>query len=216
MAYKTYDERNDGAWWLRLSIPHPGNNQPGMARVSVDRAANTAVVHARNLSRLTLDLAWMGKSSGAGKTMVFRLDDDISPDVFPIPDTTGTVTLELVGDWAQLSGYTVRLDGRTLISGTEYTIVGTSLIIPEVPVRGGHTLTVAFPFALPPNLAPNPGVEADAGGGFPVAWSAEVQEEARVVSFGMSWKHTAAVAPCASRTPLTTRSVAGWRGSRAR
>jgi pimeloyl-ACP methyl ester carboxylesterase len=175
VAFKTYDDVNNGAWWLRLEIPNPGHNEPGMARVSVNAAANSAAVHARNLSRLTLDLAWMGLSNAAGKTMTFTLDDDTSPNVFPITDNTGDVTLELAGAWTATSGYVVRLDGSTLASGSDYTVNGTSLVLPDLAVQGGHTLTVTSPSSLPSNLAPNPGAETDAGGGYPASWTGEVQ-----------------------------------------
>ncbi|MBN2025341.1 MAG: hypothetical protein JW854_01065 [Actinobacteria bacterium] len=175
VAFKTYDDVNNGAWWLRLEIPNPGRNEPGMARVNVDAAANSAAVHARNLSRLTLDTAWMGLSNAAGQTMTFTLDDDTSPNVFPITDNTGGVTLELAGAWIATSGYTVRLDGSTLAPGTGYTVDGTSLVLPDLATQGGHTLTITSPSSLPSNLAPNAGAETDGGGGYPASWSGEVQ-----------------------------------------
>ena len=174
VAYKTYDDVNTGAWWLRLEIPNPGRNQPGMARVSVNTTANSAAVHARNLSRLSLDLGWMGLNNGAGKTITLNLDDNTSPNVFPITDTRGNVTLELLGAWTSTSGYTVRLDGRTLSSGTEYTVDGKSMVIPGVAVQGGHTLTIVSPSSLPSNLAPNPSAESDGGGGYPASWTSDV------------------------------------------
>jgi pimeloyl-ACP methyl ester carboxylesterase len=178
VAYKTYDDVNTGAWWLRLEIPNPGGNQPGMARVKVNAAGNSAAVHARNLNRLSLDLGWMGLDNGAGKTVTLNLDDNTSPNVFPITDTRGNVTLELVGPWTSTSGYTVRLDGSTLSSGSQYTIDGMSMVVPNVPTQGGHTLTIASPSSLPSNLAPNPGVETDGGGGNPASWTGEVEGSA--------------------------------------
>lgn len=175
VAYKTFDDVNTGAWWLRLQIPNPGRNEPGMARVSVNAAANSAAIHARNLSRLRLDLGWMGLAIGAGKTVTFTLDDDTSPNVFPITDNTGALTLELVGPWTAASGYVVKVDGSTLTSGSGYSFDGASLVIPALAVRGGHTLTITTPSTLPANLAPNPGAETDAGSGAPASWTAEVQ-----------------------------------------
>lgn len=175
VAYKTYDDSNTGAWWLRLHVPHPGRNEPGMARVSVDAAANAASIHARNLSRLRLDLGWMGLDTGAGRTLTFTLDDDTSPNVFSIPEGTGALTLELLAAWTAVSGYEVKVDGATLAPGDGYVIDGASLVIPSLAVKGGHTLTVTIPPALPANLAANPGAETGAGGGVPAGWTAEVQ-----------------------------------------
>jgi pimeloyl-ACP methyl ester carboxylesterase len=173
VAYKTYDDVNTGAWWLRLQIPNPDRNQPGMARVSVNASANSAAIHARNLSKLSLDLGWMGLDNGAGKTVSFTLDDITSPNVFNITDNTGALRLELLGNWTATSNYTVRLDGSTLGSG--YSIEGSSLVLPSLAVRGGHTLTITTPSTLPSNQAPNPGAETDAGGGLPASWTGEVQ-----------------------------------------
>lgn len=175
VAFKTYDDVNNGAWWLRIEIPGPGRNEPGMARVKVNAAANSAAVHARNLSRLRLDLGWMGMDNGAGRTMTFSLDDDTSPNAFPISDNTGDVDLELMGAWTAVSAYEVRLDESLLTPGVDYTIDGTSLVLPGLPVSGGHTLSVKSPASLPPNLAPNAGAESDAGGGYPAGWTSEVQ-----------------------------------------
>ncbi|MEW6554526.1 MAG: hypothetical protein AB1384_09595 [Actinomycetota bacterium] len=175
VAYKTYDNVNTGAWWLRLQVPNPGRNEPGMARVNVNAAANSAAIHARNLSRLRLDLAWMGLDVGAGKTVTFSLDDNTAPNVFTIADSTGALDLELLGAWTAASGYVVKVDGSTLSLGSGYTIDGPSLVVPSLAVRGGHTLTITTPSSLPANLAPNPGVETDTGGGTPAGWTAEVQ-----------------------------------------
>jgi pimeloyl-ACP methyl ester carboxylesterase len=170
VAYKTYDNVNTGAWWLRLQIPHPGTNEPGLARVKADAAQNKAAIHARNLTRLKLDLDWMGLNNGAGKTMSFTLDDNTEPHVFLIDDTTKKVTLELVAEWTATSGYVVKFDGVTLNPGSDYTIEGNSLVIKDLSTVGGHTLTVQSPASLPANLAPNPGAEtANAN------WTGEVQ-----------------------------------------
>jgi hypothetical protein len=175
VAFKTYDDVNDGAWWLRLAIANPGRNEPGMARVMVNAPANSAAIHARNLYRLHLDLGWMGLDTSAGKTLTFTLDDDTSPNVFPIADNTGSLTLELTGAWTAVSDYTVRLDGAILIPNVDYTMDGTSMVLHGLQVRGGHTLTVTVPASLPANLAPNPGFETGAGGGVPADWTEEVQ-----------------------------------------
>lgn len=171
VAYKNYDNDNNSAWWLRLEIPRPGMNEPGMARVEADATENSASIHARNLSRLELDLPWMGLDDGAGRTLRFTLDDDTSPNVFPITDTTGCLALELTGAWTSASGYEVRLDGALLHPGADYTVEGASMLISNVPVRGGHTLSVSVPSSLPANLAPNPGAEDEGGGGVPAAWT---------------------------------------------
>ena len=175
VAVKTYDDINVGAWWLRLRIPRPGTNQPGMARVRVDAAANTAAVHARNLSRLSLDLEWMDLDGGAGKTLTFLVDDNTAPNLFPISDTTGSLALELQGEWADPSGLAVALDGTPLPPGAGYRVDGTSLVVDNLPTRGGHTLVVRSPSSLPQNLAPNPGVEVEGSGGNPSGWTGEVQ-----------------------------------------
>jgi len=174
VAYKTYDDENSGAWWLRLEIPNPGQNQPGMARVNVDDSTNTAAVHARNLSELQLDLDWMGLDNWAGKTITLNIDDDTSPNVFPIADTTGQLDLELIGAWTDPSGYQLELDGAPLTKDSHYTIDGMSLLVPGLAVTGGHQLTVQAPPSLPANLAPNPGAETMAVGGFPANWTGEV------------------------------------------
>jgi hypothetical protein len=85
------------------------------------------------------------------------------------------LTLELLGTLTATSGYVVKVDGNTLTPGSGYSISGSSLVLPALAVRGGHTLTVTTPSTLPANLAPNPGAETDAGGGLPASWTAEVQ-----------------------------------------
>ncbi len=172
VAYKAYDHAHCGAWWLRLEIPRPGVDEPGMARVRVNAGDNAASIHARNLVRLVLDLPWMGLDNGAGKTLRFDLDDDTSPNVFPIADTTGSVTLELAGAWRAVSGYEVRLDGALLSPGTGYTVEGARMVVPAVPVAGGHVLTISVPRDCPSNLAPDPGAEEGAGG-LPAAWKGQ-------------------------------------------
>jgi hypothetical protein len=174
VAYKTYNDRNIGAWWLRLEIPNPGMDEPGMARVVVDEPSNRAYVHARNLSRLALDLDWMGLDCGAGKTMTFNLDDDTSPNVFPIADTTGSLDLELVGAWTDPSAYQLTLDGAPLSQGVHYTIDGLLLVLPDLSTPGGHVLVVEVPSSLPANMVPNPDVENVVFGGFPANWTGEV------------------------------------------
>lgn len=174
VAYKTFDDRNTGAWWLRLEIPNPGRDEPGMARVVVDEAFNQAHVHARNLTRLTLDLGWMGLDNGTGKTMSFHLDDDTSPNVFPIEDNTRSVDLELVGNWTDPSAYRITLDGIPLSSGVDYTVEGMSLVLPGMPTAGGHLLAVETVSPLPGNMLPHPGAEEEGIGGAPAGWTGEV------------------------------------------
>lgn len=157
VAYKTFDNVNTGAWWLRLEIPQPGTD--------------SAALHARNLKRLPLDTARMGLDNGAGKTMSFTLDDNPAPNVFTITDTTGSAALELLGAWPALSCYSVVLDGTTLQQGTDYSVSASSLVINKVTFTGGHTLTVTSPGTLPPNLAQNPGVETADSNGNPSGWS---------------------------------------------
>jgi pimeloyl-ACP methyl ester carboxylesterase len=171
VAYKTYDETNDGAWWLRLEIPRPGMDEPGMARVKVDRSANAAAVHARNVSVLTLDLGWMGLDYGEGETLRFHLDDDTSPVLMPVHDTLGKVTLRLAANWRSESGYRVRLDGTELVNGTDYRFQGPFLEIIDLPTTGGHLLEITAPSFLPPNLLPDPGAEQGNVGGYPVGWT---------------------------------------------
>ncbi len=178
VAYKAYGKGDDGAWWLRLEIPHADMDEPGMARVKVNAGENSAFIHARNLSRLVLDLPWMGLDNGAGKTIRFHLDDDTSPNVFPIADTTGHLTLELSGAWTAGSGYVVSLDGAVLNQGSGYNVDGARMVIPGVPVAGGHELSISAPLDSPPNLAPNPGVEEGKGGELPVAWTGEAKGNA--------------------------------------
>ncbi len=178
VAYKTYDEVNTGAWWLRLEIPNPGRNEPGMARVMADAAANSAAIHARNLSRLRLDLPWMGLDAGAGRILTFTLDDDTSPNEPEIEDKTGALDLELLGPWTAAS-YEIKLDGMPVACSID----GASLLLPGLPLRGGHTLTIAVPGSLPANLAPNPGAEAAAGGA-PAGWTKVAQGGA----FTLAWE----------------------------
>ena len=172
VAYKTYDSRNTKAWWMQVQIPHPGTNEPGMARAKANSAANSAAIHARNLSKLTLDVSWMGLDNSAGKTMTFTLDDNTAPNVFDITDTTKKVNLELDAAWTT-SGYVVRMDNNVLQLGTDYTITGSSLVLNNLAVAGGHTLTIQSPSSLPSNLAANAGVET-ASGSQPASWSTEV------------------------------------------
>lgn len=174
VAFKTYDDVNTKAWWLQLKIPHPGTNEPGMARVMANAASNAAAIHARNLTWLALDLGWMGLDNGAGKMVSLTVDDNTAPNVFNIADTTGAVALDLKAPWVQPSGYVVRLDGNVLTMGQDYTISGPSLLIKNLAVAGGHTLTIESPLTLPGNLAPNPGLET-ASGAQPANWSGEVQ-----------------------------------------
>ena len=177
VAYKTYDDRNTKAWWMQVQIPQPGLNQPGMGRVKVNTAANSAAIHARNLSKMTLDVSWMGLDNSAGKTMTFALDDNTAPNAFAITDTTHSVKLQLDGQWTNPSGYVVRFDNNLLTMGTDYTISGASLVLNNLAVTGGHTLTVQSPSSLPSNLAPNSGLET-ASGSQPASWSTEVSGKA--------------------------------------
>jgi pimeloyl-ACP methyl ester carboxylesterase len=174
VAYKTFDDKNTKAWWMQVQIPHPGANEPGMGRVKTNASANSSAIHCRNLTRMTLDLPWMGMNGGAGKTITFTLDDNTAPNVFTINDTTKAVTLDLKGSWSTGGGYTVKLDGNVLQAGANYTVTATSMVINNVAVSGGHTLTVQSPSTLPSNLAPNSSLET-ASGSTPANWSSEVQ-----------------------------------------
>lgn len=185
VAYKTYDDANTGAWWLSLRIPEPGSNRPGMARVVADPPANSAAIHARNLTWLQLDVARMGLNNGAGKTLTFAVDDDTAPNVFPIEDSTGRFELVLNGTWPVSSGYSVALDGAPLQAGVDYALSPTSITVNSVPAPGGHTLTVSSPEALPANLAPNPGLESEGPAGKPLGWSGSLSGDAAA---GFSWE----------------------------
>lgn len=174
VAYKTYDAVNDGAWWLRVAIPRPGLNEPGMARVKADAEHNSAALHVRNLDRMKLDLGWMGLD--CGKTITLTLDDDTTPNVFPIVDTKGEVTLELWGGWTSRDGYALSFGGKELVPGEDYTVDGATMVVNGLAVgRGGRTLTIKASGSLPDDLAPNPGVEATGAGGLPAGWTGEVR-----------------------------------------
>jgi hypothetical protein len=171
VAYKTFDNKNNKAWWMQVRIPNPGMNQPGMARVKVNASGNSAALHCRNLTNLSLDVPWMGLDNGAGKTLTYTLDDNTAPNVFPITDNTKKVTVDLKDAWTPSAAYVVKIDGNTVQAGTGYSLTATDLVIDNVPVTGGHTLTIQSPASLPANLVPNPGLEA----GSPANWTSEVQ-----------------------------------------
>ncbi len=174
VAYKTYDNTNNGAWWLHLEIPSPNTNQPGMARVIADPTTNSAALHARNLKKMYLDVSRMGLDNGAGKTLTFKADNNTAPNVFDITDTTGALALELDGAWPAQSGYTVALDGTTLQQGTGYTVTPGSITVNSMTMSGSHTLTVTVPGSVPTNLLSNPGAEtADSNSGA-ANWSSTV------------------------------------------
>jgi pimeloyl-ACP methyl ester carboxylesterase len=169
VAYKTYDNKNTGAWWLKLQIAQPGQNKPGMARAKANPSANSAALHARNLSRLSLDVRRMGLDNGAGKTLSFSADDNTAPNVFSIADSTGSFALELLAPWATTTGYTVTLDG---MQTSNFTVSGSSLVINQVPTTNrSHAVTVKVPSTLPANLASNPGAESADSNGSPLNWT---------------------------------------------
>ncbi|MBN1288164.1 MAG: prolyl oligopeptidase family serine peptidase [Actinobacteria bacterium] len=173
VAYKTYDDRNTGAWWLKVQIPQPDTDNPGMARVVADPVENSAVIHARNLSRVELDLVRMGLGNGAGTTITFSVDTDIAPNVFPIIDNTGAFALDLYGPWIAASGYTVKVDGTTMVQDNDYEFSGNLLTVNNVVATGGHTLTIQVPDTIPANLVLNPGAEVETAG-TAANWSGEL------------------------------------------
>lgn len=169
VAYKTFNNSDNGAWWLRIQIPRPNTNQPGMARVSLGKAGeNMAAIHARNLTSLSLDLQRMGISNEQGKTLSFSIDDDTSPNVTTITDTTGKVDLNLNGIWrGDPSKYTVLLNGAPF----PFSLAPNRMTIPGVPTSGGRrSLTVTVASSLPANLVSNPGIETLSGGS-PAGWT---------------------------------------------
>src|SRR4030042_967145 len=119
------------------------------------------------------EVAYKTYDDSAGKTMTLALDDNTAPNVFAITDTTHSVKLQLDGQWTNPSGYVVRFDNNLLTMGTDYTISGASLVLNNLAVTGGHTLTVQSPSSLPSNLAPNSGLET-ASGSQPASWSTGV------------------------------------------
>jgi len=156
VAYKTYDNRHNRAWWLSIEPAYPDSNNPGFARVSRSSATNGAAVHAKNVKTLSLDVVNMGLDTSPGATITVTLDNNTAPEAEPLSDSWRKTDLKLTGTWWPAADYTVTLNGTAV----PCVKTGTSLTIEGIPLStNAVTLKVTIPTGLV-NLLPNPGFEA--------------------------------------------------------
>jgi hypothetical protein len=154
VAYRTYDDAHNGAWWLKTLISAPGTGQPGLARVKKS-GANGVVAHVKNVATTTVDVKRLGLSTASGQTLTVSVDNATGPyESEPVPDTYNKTTIKLVGDWNPQVAYTVRDNGNP----ASYTVSGTALTVPDVQTNATHTITVIAPQGLT-NLLADPDFE---------------------------------------------------------
>lgn len=169
VAYRTYDNEHNGAWWLTVEAAFPNQDKPGLARVHRDKAGSTINVHVKNVKTTTLDVARMKLNTLSGKLTV-TVDSNTAPESeFKVTDERRKTDLRLVGQWfpAKKGEYQVTLDS----SPVAFDMTGTGLFVPNIDTTAGiRTITVTVPAGLESlNLLAgmNPGFESGTGG-----WSA--------------------------------------------
>lgn len=165
VAYKTYDNHHNKAWWLTMKIAYPDQDRPGLARVSKDIPSNSAQVHVKNVSTTTLDVLSMGLNTSSGQTLTITLDNNTAPEAEPLTDTCNRTDLELVGEWYPAGSYMVELNGAP----KDYTLTGTVMTIKDIPTDTASILTITMPQGLA-NMLANPGFELHQGPGWFWFW----------------------------------------------
>jgi hypothetical protein len=165
VAYKTYDDVHDKAWWLTVDIAYPNQDRPGLARVSKDTPSNGAQIHVKNVRTTTLDVLRMGLNTSSGQTMTITLDNNTSPEAEPLADTWNKTDLKLVGEWYPAGSYTVALNGVP----KDYSLTGTVMTIEDIPTNTASTLTITMPQGMT-NMVANPGFELHQGPGWFWFW----------------------------------------------
>ncbi len=165
VAYRTYDSRHNGSWWLAVEAAFPDQDRPALARAHRDRTANSAAVHAKNAKKITLDLMLAGLDCTAGR-LTMTVDGNTAPESeFKVQDDYRKTDLRLVGDWtaARKAEYQVTMDGAPVA----FDMTSTALTVPNVDTTTLRTITITPPAgAGSSNLmaAMNPGFESGTSG----------------------------------------------------
>lgn len=175
VAYKTYDDIESASYWMKMKRYAGAGSEPGMARVSCDKASNTVNAHARNVEQLSLDLKRMELDTGAGKTITVRLDTNLAPVNKPVSDVLGQTSLVMTHAWPNPSGIRVRLDGVLLTAGNGYAWQDQTLTVPGISLSAARVLTIESPAGVAPNLLANPSFETANADGSPSGWASAVE-----------------------------------------
>ncbi len=158
VAYKTYDAVHNRAWWLKVDIPQPDANQPGLARVQRDTAANVVRVHAKNVRTTILDLDRMGMSTSAGQRLTLNVDNAMVESE-PLSDTLGSTDLKLIDGWDTSATFAVLVNGAP----ASFTVTPTALTVTGVRTNPASVVTIDVS-AVQPNMLANPGFESGLSG----------------------------------------------------
>ncbi len=152
VAYKTYDDVRNKAWWLTIDIAAPNQDKPGLARVKRDKTSNTVQVHVKNVRTTILDLKRMGISMDPGQSLKLTVDNS-TVESEPLTDTLMETDLKLTGEWdtAAAAAYKVKVNGTYApftLTPTSMTIAGVrtppaSEVLIESPLTQGNILTNA-------------------------------------------------------------------------
>ncbi len=150
VAYKTYDDLRNRAWWLTVGIADPDRDSPGLARVKRDRANNAVQVHVKNVRTTILDLARMGMSLDPGRSLRITVDN-ATVESEPLSDTSKATDLRLAGEWDTAAVYPVRVNGAAVapvVTPGSMTIPGVrseppSEVLVDLPQTQGNMLANA-------------------------------------------------------------------------
>jgi hypothetical protein len=164
VAYRTYDNKHNGSWWLKMEIAYPDQDQPGLARIHRDIAGNSVNVHVKNVKTTTLDVKRMKLDTSGAVPLAITVDANTLPESeFKITDTWRKTDLKLAGEWypAQKASYQVTLDGNPVA----FEMTGGTLTIPSIDTTATRNIAITVPSGLENMLsAANPGFEAGATG----------------------------------------------------
>ncbi len=171
VAYKTYDDPVSSSYWMRMRRYPGAGEEAALARAEADRETGEVRAHVRNVEELTLDLAWAGISLEPGGTVSVRLDTHTDPSAIPVVDRLGRTDLVLVHAWPAVPGMVVKMDGRELKPGEDYTLEGLRLAVPGIPLDRERVLTLELPSQVVEDPLPNPGFEAVNADGSVPGWN---------------------------------------------
>ncbi len=170
VAYKTYDDAESAAYWLRFKRDAAAGAEAGVARAKVAEDLSGLNLGARNLSEVTLDLMQAGLAVEKGKTLTVQLSNATGPHVMPVNDVRGKTTLRLVHAWPAASHLTVKLDGAILAEGVGYNREGAALVFKDLATTTTRTLTIEVSASAPAGLLANAGFEEGEAGAYPTGW----------------------------------------------
>ena len=157
VAYKTYDDVHNKAWWLTVDIASPNQDHPGLARVKRDKANNVVQVHAKNVRTTILDLKRMGMDTDPGKKLTINVDNK-TIESEPLVDTSNATDLRLTGEWDTSANYMVTVNGNI----ASFTLTPTSLTISGVRTQTASEVCIDFP-QTQGNMLPGGTFEQGAG-----------------------------------------------------